>query len=428
MTFGVDILLREAQAMMQVDVRHATLFVTVLAHVNALASPVAAQAVGGASRAWELSATASVVIGTEESGYTFDNVASAVRLSDGRFVVADGGMSSRLTVLSSRGRLLRQPGGVGDGPGEFRWITSLHVGPNDSLYVYDQALQRLTVLSAEGDIARAAAFRLTPGVRGGGGQSTVARLSDGTWVGIGAEAMLQGPPGRIVRDTVSVGLLDGDLSSLRHLTDVPGRMTTTTLLDGRPVGRVPAFSPEVLWATWGNCVFVASGEGPVVTVYTSRGELVNTISGPGVPRPVSRAHLQARLDYDLRRYGREREASIRTLNSSEAHPAYLPYYSRMVVDQRGSIWLQEYAPPWGEGRRWYVVSQTGRTLGEVLTQRPMRILSITDEGVLARTSGEYGEHMVEWILLASRPATSAEAIPQCSPAAPRRNDNRLWVR
>lgn len=386
---------------------------TICVHLMVAVGPIVGQPVGTLGGGWRLDSVPAVVMGTEKSGLPFSNVASAVRLSDGRFVVADGGLSSIIAVFSSDGQLVRQVGRTGDGPGEFRWITSLDVGAEDSVFVFDQALQRLTVLAPDGSARRTVPFRVTRGGRGKGGLSVVTRLAGGTWVGRGAEPMVQGPVGKLVRDTVEVSLFDGELTFLGTVALVPGRMTTTTMLDGRPVFRVPAFTPEALTATWGNCVFVSGGEQPVVMVYRSDGRLVATISGPGAPRPVSRAHLQTRLDSDLLEYGREREASLRTLIFSEAHPKHLPHFHRIVLDHRGNIWLQEYAPPWGESRRWYVLSQRGEVLATVLTPRSMTVFSIAEEGMLARTMGGHGEHLVEWIPFLSRPSAVPPPLPQC---------------
>ena len=79
------------------------------------------------AEAWEVAAEPSVVVGKDASELdaVLDVVRNAVRLRDGRIVVANGGLSSRLPVFSPEGRYISSIGREGEGPGEFAWITSL---------------------------------------------------------------------------------------------------------------------------------------------------------------------------------------------------------------------------------------------------------------------------------------------------------------
>lgn len=371
-----------------------------------------------ADSTWVVAPAPSVVLGVEPEGILFESVSGAARLPDGSLVVADGGLSSaRLLMFAPDGRYVRSLGRSGRGPGEFVWVTSLDVGPNDSLLAFDTSLQRLTVFTPDGRLARTAPYRIVPGLAGTTGKLfSVSRLMDGTLVGQGAETFRQGPPGELVRDTVAIGLLQGSMEEFRPIVQLPARMTTTTLLFGRPVYRVPPFSPIVIYTTWGNCVFASDGETPSIRVYSSSGELINILTGPGAPRRVTQEHLERRLDFDLTHVSNPDTVALSRLIADEAHPTHLPFYHQILADESGHLWLQEYAGQgWGTGRHWYVMSQLGEVVGEVEMPKAMYVYDIRDGVVFGRTWGDFLEHRLELFELVDRPEKAAEPLPECAP-------------
>ena len=361
---------------------------------------------------WRIVGEPTVVIGAgADPEIALDNVTAAAHLSDGAILVVDG--SSRLTEFARDGGYDGTIGRQGDGPGEFQWITSLQVGPSDSLFIFDNVWQRLTVFSSDRRPVRMPTFRVEAGVTGADGLFGVTRLADGVWVGTGAESTIFGPPDEIVRDTIVVGLLDGSLSRLRPLIRLPGRMSTSTMIDGRPIFGTPPFTPEVIFATWGRCIFFSTAEEPLIWAYGSDGELVTTFVGPGARRSITQEHLETRLKYDLRNASVADTARSRRLLFDIARPTHLPYFHRMEIDQWGHVWLQEYAPPWGVGRRWFVLSQAGEHLSTVIMPKAMKVFSISEAGVLGRSLGPLDEEMVELFPLRERPAQPATPLREC---------------
>jgi hypothetical protein len=362
---------------------------------------------------WEISVEPAVVIGSLESSpeASLLGVVGAVRLSDGRMIVASS-RSSQLTVFSAEGDPLNAIGGAGDGPGEFRLITSLQGGPDDSLFVFDGGAQRLTVLSGDGRRARTATFRITSG----DGLTSVMRLTDGIWVGKEHESIQGGQPYEIVRDTIAIGLLDATLAGFQALEHLPARMSTTGLDAGRRAWRSPAFTPEVVHATWGRCVFMSTAESRSISVFSSEGDRLATFQGPGTPRSITEADVESWIAHNLRIVSvpDDEEASARRFLEDLARPTHLPYYRQMIVDQWGHLWLQEYSPPDGRGRRWYVVSQAGEHLADVVLPKRMTVYAITEHGVLGRTRGALDEEMVELLPLIRRPPHAASPLTGCA--------------
>lgn len=115
---------------------------------------------------WTVGSEPTALIGTldADEDASLYQVQDAARLSDGRIAVADGGLGrSRVSVFSPEGQHLGGFGRTGDGPGEFRWVTSLQAGPDDSVFAFDASLQRLTVFSQSGQLSRTVDFRIPVG-------------------------------------------------------------------------------------------------------------------------------------------------------------------------------------------------------------------------------------------------------------------------
>lgn len=379
-------------------------------------SCVAEDGVGGSSETWLVGADPAVVLGSLGSGpeSSLYIVNGAVRLSDGRMVVANAG-TSELRVFSPEGRHLTSIGREGDGPGEFRRITSLQRGPNDSLFAFDLFTQRLIVFSGDGRRARTATFHGTDGMTGSDGLVSVLRLADGVWVGRGHETLRTGAPYQLVRDTIAVGLLDPTLDHFEPLAYLPARMGTVRLQQERRAWRVPAFSPRPVEAVWGRCVFISTAESSSVSVFSSEGERVTTFEGPGSRRPITETDVESWIEHAIQvaNVPEDRKAYNRRALADYERPTHLPYYRDMVADEWGHIWLQEYSPPDGWGRHWYVLSQSGELLSEVELPKRMRIFEIGEAGVLGRTVGELGQEMVELFPLTTRPSNTARPLAEC---------------
>ena len=95
---------------------------------------------------WTVSATPVTAIGMVDgpADQELASVSGARRLRDGRVVIANG-KPLELRIYDAHGTLLRRIGRTGDGPGEFRGRLDLLPAGGDSLLVYDQGSQRLSL-------------------------------------------------------------------------------------------------------------------------------------------------------------------------------------------------------------------------------------------------------------------------------------------
>ena len=105
--------------------------------------------------AWSVAEPPMLRIGTVDGPpeYQFADVVAAVRLGDGRIVVADRA-SAELRSYDAEGTFQWRAGGEGEGPGEFRSLDFVGRMAGDSLVTYDGRLVRVQVFDPEGGLAR----------------------------------------------------------------------------------------------------------------------------------------------------------------------------------------------------------------------------------------------------------------------------------
>jgi hypothetical protein len=83
----------------------------------------------------------------------FYRVVDAVRLQNGCIAVGNGG-SHQVLVFDARGRRARAIGREERGPGEFQFLSSVSHVAGDTVAAFDGRLRRVSVVTAEGVIAR----------------------------------------------------------------------------------------------------------------------------------------------------------------------------------------------------------------------------------------------------------------------------------
>jgi hypothetical protein len=107
----------------------------------------------------QLSSLPSFDVGRAEGapGHELYRVTGAVRLADGRVVVANSG-TSQLRFFDSTGRYLSSAGRRGGGPGEFTGNLKLLPYQGDSLLVWDARLLRFSLFEASGKFVRTLAI------------------------------------------------------------------------------------------------------------------------------------------------------------------------------------------------------------------------------------------------------------------------------
>lgn len=352
-----------------------------------------------AETAWRLDSARSLTIGSVDGPpeYQLYRVRGALRLDDGRIVVADGG-SRQIRFYDATGSHIRSVGGEGEGPGEYRVPGLLARYPGDSLLVWDGNLRRGTVLANNGALGRTfdgpligTPFYYVHDVFGDG--SIFGRLDEGVEldsVEIGlqryhATYFRMDPTGRI--DTV--GVFFGN-EALTYTTD-----GGNTALTSMPLGR------DAVHATRADLLHFGSSDTWEVRTYTSAGALVRISRNLNGNRPLTRELIDAYTSDALGRITdpatlRRREA----MYDQTPWPETLPAYSDLKADTEGNLWVADYLAPGEEQPRWTVFDAEGRMLGAIETPIGFTIHEIGADYLLGVERDELDvEHVVMYGLI-----------------------------
>jgi len=329
--------------------------------------------------AWTLASQPALDIGVVEgdSAYQLFRVRDAVRLTDGRIVVANGG-SYELRYYDPVGAHLKSVGRVGDGPGEFQGLDDLIVLPGDSLLVVDFGLSRVTLLDGTG--ALLATYSVPP---------PFGRFPDGTLVrqeGVGAP--LTGATGDgVVRAEVAVVRYTLADETLDTLVRLPGD-EIYRVVEGsgggvgvtgyrRPFGR---FRRSVVHDRW---IMSADGSSYEAAVFDLNGRLTRLVRVDRPNRPVTAQDQQNYRERFLAsiRDGRSRSRAERMFDG-QAFPAAMPALQNLKVDGEGNLWLEEYQAAPEVQPRWALFDPQGRWLGTIDTPHGLRVTDLGSDYVL----------------------------------------------
>ena len=349
----------------------------------------------GVVEQWRIDPEPLVAVGDvdAEDPYLFARIAGVELLPDGRIAVADG-MSGTIRVFHSDGRLDRQMGGIGDGPGEFRYINSLRVSYPDTLVVYDSQALRLTAFLATGELVSTVSFTSPDGWP----EVYLGAYSDGSHAGAWIR---QEPrdPSVVTVDQMKLGRFgpDGRLESI--LGSAVGMRRT-----GSPL----PFSPHFLAVMVGDTVYHTDGLGGRLEVAGPSGEMLGVVRVPGGEWEAEEA--LARLEAILSESWSERLQGLKGLVAMES----VPTISEVLADDEGRLWVKQYVPEtdshWNRrlrtGGEWVVVERDGSVVARVSVPDGVRPVAIRDSRVLGVAFDEYDVERVQvHAIERGRPAT-----------------------
>jgi hypothetical protein len=326
-----------------------------------------------------------------DSGTALFRVTGAVRLSDGRIVIANGG-TSELLFFSPTGKLLATAGGAGGGPGEFTSVMGASAiivvarTPGDTLRAHDGAGGKMLVFSPTGGFVRSVSLSESPNGERVHFASGVGWFDDGSFLAtttsFGDHPDAQpSPEGRLVRPRVAlrrfgldgtladtIGLFPGDerYSSMRANLDNTG--SGTLQIANSPV----PFARTLHAVSRGNTLAVGVTDLMEVQIYRPEGTLLRIVRGPGKPRRVDAAQREAWIN------------AHRAREPAAPFPETMPAFDDLKLDAEGRLWVEAYLadgdPP---GRsQWGVYDSGGRYLGGVTMPEGFQPLEIGADYVL----------------------------------------------
>jgi hypothetical protein len=315
---------------------------------------------GPSSAPWQIAATPVLRIGAESgTGHVLWQIGDLAFNSQGSLVVANAG-GSQVMVYTSVGRLAQANGQSGQGPGAFGRITSVDVGANDSIFVFDSGLQRISVFSPEGEYARSVTVDASPSAAFVG---MMRRFANGHWLAREAMPDLQGELGQIRRDSARYTLRDRDGSAIGSLGTVAGVMNAAFKTPGGTGHRSVPFTPILSEAVVGRCAVIVEGDSEAVhAVDLDRATLV-PVHTNAQSTVTQNTDVDAWLAASLASAPEQARPAARAVLASIPVPENMPIFRDVILDELGYIWLQHFTPPHGQSGEWWVYDWFGSTHG-----------------------------------------------------------------
>ncbi len=291
-------------------------------------------------------------------------VRGAIRLSDGRIAVADGGSAS-LKIFDPAGGLAGTIGREGSGPGEFREPRFLARLPGDSLLVFDIGLGRLTVFGPDGEIAREARIGAAPRSPA---SSVMGVFGDGSVLARGFIDLGDRVPIGLERPVSALYRLSADGTLLDSLGSVVGGQSYFFPFDdgGFSVYTPPFARTSEVFAT-ADRVVLGDSDRPEIRILTPTGRPSLWIRWPDDARSVDAAAIAQAREYQLgETRGETQQRRIHEMFRDMPMPSRMPSFARVRAAQNGEIWVETYRPPWESAAAdWRIFEPGGRLIARI---------------------------------------------------------------
>lgn len=341
---------------------------------------------------WQLDPTPVLEIGPspdDDPRYDFLRVFGGTILPTGEIAVLNSA-TREIRFFSPEGEWLRTAGRDGDGPGELRGVRSL-VRVADTLFVPDVQQGRLNVFDTSGGFLTSWPYLSAERV---GRIMPSHRLDNGTWVG-GSGLVIGGsdalPPEGVSRRPMRYYALAPDLSAIRDtLAETPGSEMQVSISTGSggtlrsisvatpPLGRTAPFVAGGDRFIWGD------NATPELRVHAPDGTLQTILRWSAPARPVDAALLDA-MKQDAIASSDGTEAALGRVEARFSKPppaTEIPWFSGLLLDPEGALWVQEYAPLTTDSVHFRIFHPDGQYLGRRSLGPRHRVLEIGRDRIL----------------------------------------------
>lgn len=347
------------------------------------------QQVARAAR-WRLGSSPALWVRSEDNGVTLFEVTALAPTGSGRIAVLNRG-TDEVLLFDGQGRYVARHGGEGDGPGEFRSLSSVLPLSGDSLGVYDSGHKRMSIFGPDGRLGRE--FTLS-GVDGD--FEKVFALPGGGFAVFAQSGMRDATPGvfRPVSESFSI---DPEGARNGSFGDFPG----AELFIGRVAGMV-LFGANSYAALVGDELVVGTATGPELTFHGNDAKLRRIVRWPDHDRRVTDQRVEefiATAEAALPEAARARAREIfREVPRSETYPAF----EDVLASPEGELWVGEYRGPEmvlpgarSPERDWLVFDSRGVAVGRVTTPAGFQPLHVATNEVLGVYVDEVGVESIQ---------------------------------
>lgn len=354
---------------------------------------------------WSLSSTPSIRIGTLDGPpeYQFDRVAYAGHLSDGRYIIVDGG-SLDVRWFAADGSFQARAGGRGEGPGEFRRVAAAAISAGDSTVLFDPSNGRMSWFGPDAALGRSLQIELL-------GTVGLFPLSDQRLLITDERPTfnLGGAEYNQTRDSLLLIVEPGRMQPLDTLLVLAGQQAATWVqYDGsKPTAThqfaLPFGELTLAAALGGHIAVVPAGERDL-RVLSDSGVPVQVVRRTDLKSPAVSGTLRDRYvanETELARAEGRSEVLSRTgaedLLAMVRESSSVPSFDRMLTDHMADrVWLRDYVYPWDEGldQRWTIHDSTGQVIAQVTTPSGLNVTQVGPTGVVGVERSELGVESV----------------------------------
>ena len=343
---------------------------------------------------WRIGSGPVVSIGVEsgEEPYMLYDADDAMKLADGRIVVANTG-TNELRAFDATGAHQATWGGAGGGPGEFAALAGIDRWPGDSIVAWDGRTGAISVFDSDGRFGRSFVLETE-------GESPLTprfAFGDGSLLGRAADASGEG----YRRSEVSYERRAGDGATLLSYGTHPGRESFFGFAGGMPVmlAGLP-FSRYLVEGAWGDLVIISPNDDYEIRAYdAANGSLARIVRREHTHRVPTMAEATQLFEENLARSSVP-EQVVNVLR--EAFPNVplvdrFPAFDGILVDGLDHLWVHEARLTGTElpAPLWTVFDPEGRVLGLVETPDGLTILEIGADYILGRTTDDLGVESVQ---------------------------------
>lgn len=357
-------------------------------------------AVPGPPSGWRIAALPSVIIGSaaQPQENQLARPVDAIRLGNGRIVVADAGLPA-LRWYDPSGRHLFDAGRRGEGPGEFKALNWIGRWRGDSLAAYDAGLRRLSVFGLEGSFAWSISLLDVPllGTMGG-----LQMLAEGTVLAVTRVPAARQTTGGFERRQASllaVDLAARDASQFPVVWNGVSYRQEYPSYPGQYLAIPIPFEPVTEYGAGHGLLVVGETSFLRLEAYNARVERLWEVSVELDRRtPTRRQRDWAHRSLEQRASNPMIQRLVRRALQRMEFGSYLPAFGRrawerprrapypdldaILIDAGRNVWVLGYVANDRNPRPWMVFSGQGRWLGQVVLPKGFEPFDIGQDYVL----------------------------------------------
>ena len=328
-------------------------------------------------------------------------MSGALRLEDGRVVVADAG-NRRLVEFAADGSLLSTFGRQGDGPGEFRNIQVLHPWIGDSLVVWDDRSRRISVITPEATFARSFGLTLPEGLSF---SRVIGVYPDGSFLGMSFTNMGTPPEAGLQRAPIRLHHFRQDGTHGAVVGEVPGTEVFYTTEGSGQVGLYPPHFYRSGNHLASDRLLEAPNDDWELTFRAPDGAALQIVRWLKPPTPVTAEATAGSLERLMERTPEARRAATRAVAGELDIHDTMPAFADVFYDRVGRVWLQAYDLSGRDFIEWTVVGPEGNLIATTTVPSTLQLRDAGPDWVLARVRDELDvEHL--WLATIERRAAN----------------------